>query len=116
MKATAVAEDGSTITYEISKNPELIREADDEYEDAPGRKPAKYYEIGQEGKIVIKSTGTLEKLREVRVDGQTVDSSHYALESGSTILTFTNAYLDTLSAGDHNVQLAYEFEIGRAHV
>ncbi len=109
VKATAVAEDGSTITYEISKNPELIREADDEYEDAPGRKPAKYYEIGQEGKIVIKSTGTLEKLREVRVDGQTVDSSHYALESGSTILTFTNAYLDTLSAGDHNVQLAYEF-------
>lgn len=41
------------------------------------------------------------------IDGNIVNSSNYTLTNGSTIITFTPEYLDTLSAGDHTVTLNY---------
>ena len=111
---TATSEDGSIITYRISKDPELIIENNNEYEIAPDQKPIKYHEITKDGELVIKSTGALDRLQEVKVDDQVVAKSNYTLKSGSTILTFKKDYLDTLPVGDHDIELTYE--VGKVEV
>ncbi len=55
----------------------------------------------------IHCTGELSKFLNAYVDGALVDSSNYTLSEGSTILTFTNEYLETLTVGDHEVTLTY---------
>ena len=104
--ATAVADDGSVIIYYISKNPKLI--LDEECQETPDGKPMKTYEAGKDDGITVRATGALEKLQSVKVDGKEVDAANYTLRSGSTILTFTKAYMDTLSNGEHTVTLDYE--------
>ena len=54
-------------------------------------------------------TGPLNKFIKVLVDEVEVDESCYETEEGSTILTFTPEYLDTLSVGDHDVTLVYTY-------
>ncbi len=104
--ATAVSEDGNIIVYQLSKNPELIPDGD--YQETPDGKPVKVYEAGKDEGLTVRATGALEKLRSVKVDGKAVDAGDYTLKSGSTILTFTKAYMDTLSEGEHTVTLDYE--------
>ena len=41
----------------------------------------------------------------VQVDGKDVAASNYAVKEGSTIVTLTAAYLDTLSAGKHTLSI-----------
>lgn len=96
------------VTYLISKNPEVIEETDYEYSVSPDGKLVKSYEIGEDEGIIIKSTGALEKLQTVELDGQIVDAANYTLKSGSTILNFKKAYMDGLSVGEHSVRLTYE--------
>ena len=43
----------------------------------------------------------------VSVDGKTIDSKYYTLKSGSTILTFTKEYVNSLSVGAHTVRFNY---------
>lgn len=80
----------------ISKEAEIITSATD-----------RIYTIGKDNCAVIKCTGALSELKDVKVDGVSVESSNYALKEGSTILTFSKAYLDTLSVGTHTVTLSY---------
>ncbi len=62
----------------------------------------------QEGKsLAIRVSGELDKFKEVQVDGVAVDAKNYTLTEGSTIVTFSGAYLKTLSAGEHKVQFVY---------
>jgi len=42
---------------------------------------------------------------EVQVDGKTVEPKNYNHKSGSTVITFTEAFLKTLSAGEHKVAI-----------
>lgn len=43
------------------------------------------------------------------VDGEAVASSNYTVvKSGSTVLTFSNSYLNTLSVGEHTVTMNYD--------
>lgn len=44
----------------------------------------------------------------VEVDGVLLDPMYYTLEEGSTILTFSSKYLDTLHTGLHDVQMNYQ--------
>ena len=44
----------------------------------------------------------------VYVDGNLVDEKNYTLAEGSTIITFTKEYTDTLSVGKHTVKLAVD--------
>ena len=53
------------------------------------------------GTKAVRSTAPLSKFREVRVDDTVVDSSNYTLTEGSTIVTFKESYLKTLSKGEH---------------
>lgn len=67
------------------------------------------YMKGDQGGATIKCTGALQDFVNVYVDGALVDRSNYTLESGSTILTFTAKYLNTLSVGKHTVTMNYTY-------
>lgn len=82
--------------YQVGKLPELVTAATDTS-----------YTIGVGNGATIKSTGALKEFKEVKVDGKVVDSSKYTLKEGSTILTFTKSYMDSLSVGKHTVELFY---------
>ncbi|MCD8398499.1 MAG: hypothetical protein LUD12_15205 [Lachnospiraceae bacterium] len=65
------------------------------------------YTIGKDSSAVVKCNGELSEFISVAVDGVTVDASNYTLTEGSTIITFTQDYMDTLSVGVHTVTLTY---------
>ena len=69
----------------------------------------KTYLIGSATGATIYCTGPLDKFVKVLVDGKEIDESCYTLAEGSTILTFTSAYLDTLAVGNHDVTLVYTY-------
>ncbi|MED9978985.1 MAG: hypothetical protein UFP41_02145 [Bacilli bacterium] len=57
------------------------------------------------GTKAVRSTAPLSKFREVRVDDTVVDSSNYTIIEGSTIVTFKESYLKSLSVGDHTLKI-----------
>lgn len=65
------------------------------------------YIKGTGGGATIYCTGDLNEFISVEMDGELVDPSNYTLEEGSTVLTFSSAYLDTLSVGEHTVTMNY---------
>lgn len=67
------------------------------------------YMKGDRDGATIKCTGALDDFESVQVDGVLVDPGNYTLESGSTILTFTAKYLNTLSVGKHTVTMNYTY-------
>ena len=58
--------------------------------------------------IVIKTNGDLTKLTGIKIDGKLVDSSNYTLKKGSTILTLSSKYLDTLNSDTHTISFIYD--------
>ena len=70
------------------------------------------------GTKVVRSNAALSKFKEVRVDGVTVDSFNYTLSEGSTIVTFKESYLKTLSVGEHALKIISNdgFAIGKINV
>ncbi len=84
------------VQIQISKKAEIITAATD-----------RVFTIGKDDKAVIKSTGALSEFKGVAIDGVGVESTNYALEEGSTILTFAKAYLNELSLGKHKITLSY---------
>lgn len=67
------------------------------------------YVIGSGGGATIECTGELKDFVCAYMDGVKVDRDNYTLKEGSTILTFTSKYLDTLSVGNHRVTLEYTY-------
>ena len=57
------------------------------------------------GTKAVRSNAALSKFKEVRVDNVTVDGSNYTLTEGSTIVTFKESYLKTLSEGEHTFKI-----------
>ena len=57
------------------------------------------------GTKIARSNAPLNKFKEVRVDNAVVDSSNYTLTEGSTIITFKETYLKTLSEGEHILKI-----------
>ena len=60
-----------------------------------------------EKELTFKANGALSKFSEVRLDGKTIDKANYSSASGSTIITLTPAYLQSLSLGVHKIQIYY---------
>ena len=60
-----------------------------------------------DGSLAIRGSGEISKLREVKVDGVTVDPVNYTVTEGSTIITFKPEYLKSLSAGNHSFELVW---------
>lgn len=65
------------------------------------------YTIGQNSPAVFTSNGKLEDLKDIKVDGKLVESSNYTLKSGSTIVTFANSFMNSLSEGRHTLTFDY---------
>lgn len=84
------------VQMEISKEAEIIASATDHV-----------FTIGKDEKAVIKCTGALSELKDVKMDGVSVESANYMLQEGSTILIFPQAYLDKFSVGNYTVSLSY---------
>ena len=57
------------------------------------------------GTKAVRSTAPLSKFREVRVDDTVIDSSNYTITEGSTIVTFKESYLKSLSVGEHTIKV-----------
>ena len=70
-----------------------------------------------EGETFVKESGKDISIRidheytenvKVEVDNQEVDKVHYKVTKGSTIITFDDMYLNTLSVGTHLVKVTFE--------
>lgn len=68
------------------------------------------YQLNSGETMVIRCTGELKYFVSVDMDGVTVDAADYTVEEGSTIITFSSEYLDTLVKGEHIVSLNFRFE------
>lgn len=55
----------------------------------------------------IHSTGPLQEFTDLFVDGDWVSPENYTKTEGSTIITLTAAYLDTLARGEHEAKLMF---------
>ena len=62
---------------------------------------------GKDEEITIRINGELSMFVSVEVDGNLVDSKYYKVKSGSTIITFTSEFLNTLSVGKHTIKVSY---------
>ena len=63
--------------------------------------------IGSGDDLSLECNIPLKYFVSVAVDDVIVDSANYTLAEGSTILTFSSAYLDTLHTGSHAVTMNY---------
>lgn len=71
-----------------------------------------YFEHGSDSSIRIECSGNYADCTDIMVDGEKVDKTtdgtvNYSLEEGSTILTFTPEYLNTLDVGKHTITFVY---------
>ena len=55
--------------------------------------------------LTFRSTEPLNEFQEVQINGQTVDSSNYTLEEGSTIVKLSIDYLKTLDVGNYDISV-----------
>ena len=58
--------------------------------------------------LEFRSNADYDKFVEVKVDGSVVDPSNYTVTEGSTIVTFTKAFFDSLGEGDHTIEIVSE--------
>ena len=113
--ALALVEEGKNITEQTTV---------DGYADAINKaieglvkKNISYKVIEGEGETFVKESGKDISIRidheytenvKVEVDDQEVDKVHYKVTKGSTIITFDDMYLNTLSVGTHLVKVTFE--------
>lgn len=103
---------GSKLTWEFStssKDPSSTTSPNKEVLRIVPKVTDYTYVIGGGDGATIKCTGELKDFVSAYMDGVEVDRSNYTLREGSTILTFTSKYLDTLSVGEHKVTLKYTY-------
>lgn len=103
---------GSKLTWEFSTSPKVPSSTTSPKKEVLRIVPevTDYtYVIGSGDGATIKCTGELKDFVSAYMDGVEVDRSNYTLREGSTILTFTSKYLDTLSVGKHKVTLKYTY-------
>lgn len=57
--------------------------------------------------LTIKVDGEYALFEELKIDGKLVDEKNYTVSEGSTVITFTAAYLNTLADGSHDIEVLY---------
>lgn len=63
------------------------------------------------GNFVIATNGRYGWFDDIYIDGKKVDRSNYTSAEGSTYVTLTKAFMDTLAAGEHTVGFVYDYDI-----
>ena len=61
--------------------------------------------------LVFRSDADYSTFKEVRVNGEVIDSSNYKVTEGSTVVTLYADYIASLGDGDHDVQIISENHI-----
>lgn len=62
---------------------------------------------GSESGLTIIGNGIYDNLSSVCVDSETIETANYTAASGSTVITLTPEYLNTLSVGSHTFQIVW---------
>lgn len=62
---------------------------------------------GNSDGLTIRGNGEFSKFTGVKVDGRVIDQSCYTAKEGSTIVTFSASYLNTLASGTHSVEILW---------
>ena len=57
--------------------------------------------------LIFKTSGHLEKLIKVQVDGKDLKESDYESKNGSTIVTLKDSFVKTLNSGSHTLKMIY---------
>ena len=65
------------------------------------------FTLGDSNNITITCSGALNDLTAIKVNGVELEEANRELESGSTVLTLKNSYLNTLSVGTYTVTFEY---------
>ena len=65
------------------------------------------YTVNVGDSVTIRIDCEMSKFLNVEVDSAVVDSEYYKVESGSTVVTFAEEYLNTLSEGIHTVKFIF---------
>ena len=60
-----------------------------------------------DGTLTFRANGDFDKFTGVKVDGKLIGSENYKAVSGSTVITLTSEYLQTLSTGRHELTIVY---------
>ena len=63
---------------------------------------------GSKEGLTFKSDGEFEEFIGVTVDGLMIDKKNYTAKEGSTIVTLSPEYLDTLELGEHSFDMVYQ--------
>jgi beta-N-acetylhexosaminidase len=70
------------------------------------------YEQGSATGLHFKANARHDKLVSLQVDGAEPDAASYAISAGSTNVDLSADYLDTLAAGEHQIDAIYEYGTG----
>lgn len=93
----------------LSKYKEALKKLDGEKDNAyviiKGNNST--FQIDSDGNITMTVNGSVDKFKELRIDGKVVDKKNYTVVSGSTVVTLKSGYLDTLAAGKHTITFVY---------
>ena len=65
------------------------------------------FDVNSNKDIVIRANGVFDKFMGLKMDEKEIDPKNYTAKSGSTIVTLTKSYLDTLEVGEHTLTFVY---------
>ena len=65
------------------------------------------YEKGSESGLTFTVDGDYSLFQFVEVDGNVIDRANYEVKEGSTVVTLTKDYLQSLSVGSHTIRILY---------
>lgn len=63
--------------------------------------------LNEDGSLGITGNGDFEKFEGVKVDDELLDRDNYSVRAGSTIVELKPAYLNTLAAGSHSMEILW---------
>ncbi len=66
------------------------------------------WQKGTKDGLAFTSNAAYKHFQKVQVDGQDVAASNYTVKEGSTVVTLTASYLETLSVGSHTLSIVSE--------
>lgn len=65
------------------------------------------YTLQSGNSLTVRGNGDFSKFTGIKVDGVQIGAENYEAKSGSTIVTLKSAYLDTLAAGTHSLEILW---------
>ena len=65
------------------------------------------YALQSGSSLTVRGNGDFSKFTGIKVDGVQIGAENYEAKSGSTIVTLKSSYLDTLTAGTHNLEILW---------